>query len=327
MIYTVTMNPAIDCSMSVGSIDTGRVNRALSENIRFGGKGINVSYALKNFGHASILTGFVAGFTGDALTAGLSAEGFTCDFVRLTRGDTRINVKLESHGDDGDPDTEINAPGPTPTADEFLILTSKLSSLSAGDAVVIAGSMPCGVPADFIRKIAKSLPDGASLICDLSGDALKEAVHLSPTLVKPNIHELYELSGVPQTKENIKDKSLVKRCADKLTETGVKNVLVTMGEDGAYYTSSTGEWGFIEPPKAPESISDGCSAVGCGDSAVAGWLIGMGITGNTELSFDGVKRTPGRRTAAELAVLFGSASYYFGFPPSPEKLQSLSCGS
>lgn len=326
MIYTITMNPAIDCTMDVPRLDSGKVNRAGSQALRFGGKGINVSYALKQFGGDSVLTGFIAGFTGDALATGLENEGFTCDFVRLAEGNTRINVKLTGASAEGDPDTELNAPGPSPAAEELQILTHKLSHLTTGDAVVLAGSLPRGVGADYIKAVADSLPDGVPLICDLSGNALRTALTVSPDFVKPNIHELFELMGIEPTKENLRNRGLIESCAAKLISMGAANALVTMGEDGGFYITVKGESGFVPPPKFHSTDTSTLSAVGCGDSSVAGWLIGMGFAGEDaqKLAFDaaGISVTDNTaEAAAKLAVIFGTTSYFCAFPPSPENVR------
>ena len=314
--------------MTVPGLVWGRVNRASSQELRFGGKGINVSYVLKEFGGKSVLTGFTAGFTGDALADGLAHEGFVCDFVKLSEGNTRINVKLTGITDDGDPDTELNAPGPTPKDEDLRSLICRLSHLSKGDAVVLAGSLPCGVPTDFIKTISKSLPEGVALICDLSGDALRFALSVSPYFVKPNIHELYEISGIDASAENLRDRSLIEGCAEKLIRAGAKNVLVTMGEDGGYFAVEDGRSGFVPPPKYQKNTDMPRSAVGCGDSAVAGWLIGMGFAGdNAQLTaFEAAGISTSETTtkaAAKLAVILGTTSYACAFPPSPEKVKEL----
>ena len=322
------MNPAIDCAMAVSALSVGRVNRTESQTLRFGGKGINVSYVLKQFGGKSVLTGFTAGFTGDALSDGLTKEGFDCDFVHLTEGNTRINVKLTGNTDSGDPDTELNAPGPSHSAEELQKLTDKLARLTPDDAVVLAGSMPRGVPSDYIKTISDALPDGVSFICDLSGDALRTALTVSPDFVKPNVHELYELMGIDATLENLRDRTLIESCAAKLIQMDTKNVLITMGEDGGFYVTANGESGFVSPPKFHGVADTSCSAVGCGDSAVAGWLIGIGFAGDnvrsSTLTAAGISdaKSPAR-SAAELAILLGSTSYFYGFPASPEKVINL----
>lgn len=322
------MNPAIDCAMTVTDLTAGRVNRSRSQALRFGGKGINVSYVLKQFGGKSVITGFTAGFTGDALANGLADEGFVCEFVRLSEGNTRINVKLTGNADSGDPDTELNAPGPSPMADDLRKLTDKLAGLNHGDAVVLAGSLPCGVSPDYIKTIANALPDGVSLICDLSGDSLRTALDTSPDFVKPNVHELFELMGVDATPENLRDRVLIENCAAKLISMGAKNALVTMGENGGFYITSKGESGFVPPPNFHFTKDVPRSAVGCGDSAVAGWLIGMGYAGedvrSAAFTTAGISLTESQaRSAAELAMLLGSASYFCSFPASPEKVRDL----
>lgn len=314
MIYTVTMNPAIDCTIPVPDLAYGRVNRAAAEEIRFGGKGINVSQVLKEFGAASVVTGFVAGFTGDALESGLTAAGMQCDFVSLCEGNTRINVKLS---DDSNSDTEINAPGPVPTADELRALADKISKIPVGDTVVIAGSLPAGVGVDYIRTITSAVRDGVNLVCDLSGDALRVSLEAAPFLVKPNVHELYDLLGIPQTDDNLSDVALVGKCAERLISMGAKNALITMGADGAYFISDSGDNRFIPTPKISPR-GNALSAVGCGDSTVAGLLIGMGLAGDAARDF--AYESAGVTSPAELAVTLGTASYFNGFPPSPEKL-------
>lgn len=320
MIYTVTLNPAIDCAMAVSGIAHGRVNRAESQAIRFGGKGINVSYVLKEFGGDSILTGFAAGFTGDALTAGLTAEGFTCDFVKLSRGTTRINVKLTASDDCGDPDTEINAPGPCTTADEIAALTAKLKGLRPGDAVVLAGSLPRGVSADLVKDIADAVPDGVAFVCDLTGEALTSALYRNPAFVKPNVHELFEFLGTT-AEPGI---SAVADGAARLISMGAASVLVTMGSEGAYFVTAEGDHGFVPAPTPPRSRGGEGSAVGCGDSAVAGWLMGMGYAGDAvrarALDAAEISGVSEAEAAARLAVMLGSGSYYFGFPASPDKV-------
>ena len=96
MIFTVTFNPAIDYVIRIGSVQPGAVNRALSEAMFFGGKGINVSVVLHELGVASKALGFTAGFTGEAIENGIRAMGIETDFVRLRAGNSRINVKIKA---------------------------------------------------------------------------------------------------------------------------------------------------------------------------------------------------------------------------------------
>ena len=107
MIYTVTFNPAVDYVMKLAELKTGLVNRSQSEEIFFGGKGINVSIVLSQLGIKSKSLGFIAGFTGEAIEQGVKAQGIDTDFVRLENGCSRINVKIKA-----DDETELNGQGP-----------------------------------------------------------------------------------------------------------------------------------------------------------------------------------------------------------------------
>ena len=130
--------------MRAKRVEFGETNRSQSEEIYFGGKGINVSVVLQRLGIASTALGFVAGFTGVALEQALSEQGVTTDFVRLQKGFTRINVKLKT-----DEETEINAKGPEISPEALEKLFTRLRTLQAGDTLVLAGSIPGSLPQDI----------------------------------------------------------------------------------------------------------------------------------------------------------------------------------
>ena len=125
MIYTVTFNPAIDYVMRLPTVAAGETNRAAETSLQFGGKGINVSLVLRELGAETTALGFVAGFTGEALAAHLTARGIPADFIALPYGLTRINVKVKADGTE----TELNAPGPEIPADCLNALLSRLDRL------------------------------------------------------------------------------------------------------------------------------------------------------------------------------------------------------
>lgn len=191
MIYTVTLNPALDYVMRLPQLRQGEVNRAHSEEIQLGGKGINVSRVLSELGEASTALGFIAGFTGDALQQGLRAMGLHTDFVRLKRGATRINVKLKAQGE-----TDINATGPAVDETALAALLQKLDALGPGDMLVLAGSVPAAVPADIYKQIlARLQPRGVPAVVDAEKELLAGALAYRPFLVKPNHLELGEMFG------------------------------------------------------------------------------------------------------------------------------------
>ena len=188
MIYTLTLNPAVDYYITVDNFASGTVNRTTSENIRFGGKGINVSLVLKELGCCSTCLGFVGGFTGDALQDYLIQKGINCDFVKV-KGNTRINVKLN--------DTDINSAGPDISDKELQQLYKKLDNLKKYDWLVLSGSVPNTLPKNIYETILERLKNkGIEFIVDAEKDLLLNTLKYKPFLIKPNHHELGQIFGV-----------------------------------------------------------------------------------------------------------------------------------
>ena len=186
MIYTVTFNPAIDYVMHTQALQLGSVNRAVKEEIMFGGKGINVSTVLGNLGVENVALGFIAGFTGHALEKGVRSFGVKTDFIELEKGMTRINVKLKATEE-----TEINGAGPEINSDALQQLFSKLDRLKKGDYLVLAGSIPKSMPSDIYEKIMERLQNkGIMFVVDATKDLLLNVLKYKPFLIKPNNHEL-----------------------------------------------------------------------------------------------------------------------------------------
>ena len=183
MIYTVTLNPAIDLVVRLdGPLQAGTVNRAAGEEYVLGGKGVNVSGVLAELGCPSVALGFVAGATGVWLEQGLAARGLRTDFIRLPAGMTRINLKLK----DGR-ETEINGAGPTVPPEAVEALLRKLDALQSGDVLVLAGSLPAGLPADTYGTMLALLEGrGVQAVVDASGALLEQALRCRPFLIKPN---------------------------------------------------------------------------------------------------------------------------------------------
>ena len=260
MIYTVTFNPAIDYVVRTGEMTIGATNRSNSEEIYFGGKGINVSMVLKELDMPSIALGFVAGFTGVAIEKGVQEAGIETDFVHLENGFSRINVKIKSSQE-----TELNGQGPHITEDAIRELFAKLDCLKDGDTIVLAGSIPNTLPADIYEQILQYLSGkNIKAVVDATGELLLRVMKFKPFLVKPNNHELGELFNVTlQTNEEIA------QYARKLQEMGARNVLVSMAGDGALLIDENGKEHFCDVCKGTVRNS-----VGAGDSMVAGFLAG-----------------------------------------------------
>lgn len=260
MVYTVTFNPAIDYVVHTKEMQVGQVNRSESEEIYFGGKGINVSFVLHELEIPSKALGFVAGFTGAALENGVQASGIETDFVHLKNGFSRINVKIKS-----EEETDLNGQGPVIDEAALQELFEKLKQLKDGDTLVLAGSIPNTLPADIYERILESLSDRAiRTVVDATKDLLLNVLKYKPFLVKPNNYELGEMFGVTlHTTEEIAT------YAAKLKEMGAQNVLVSMAGDGALLLDEHGKTHVCGVCKGTVKNS-----VGAGDSMVAGFLAG-----------------------------------------------------
>ena len=260
MVYTITLNPALDYVMKVGKLRYDDINRSKSEEIYYGGKGINVSVILTRLGVHKRALGFVAGFTGRKLEQMLVDEGIDCDFNRLSNGQTRINVKIKA-----DTELDVNASGPDISEDDIKDLMDKLDDIGEDDYLVLAGSIPSTLPDDIYERILSRLQSrGVNFIVDATGDLLKKALPYKPFLVKPNHHELGDLFGV----ETKTEEDIVKY-ARKVQEMGARNVLVSRAKDGAT---------LIDENSNVTTFAnvDGelVNSVGCGDSMVAGFVAG-----------------------------------------------------
>lgn len=260
MIYTVTFNPALDYTMKVNNLQTGEINRADSEQINYGGKGINVSAILSRLKMDNKALGFIAGFSGDRLAEMLNADGIDNDFVKLNNGFTRINVKIRS-----DNETDINANGPDIQKEDLEKLFEKLDALKQGDYLVLAGSIPKSLPDNIYENILERLKNRSiKFVIDTTGDLLLNVLPYKPFLIKPNHHELGELFDVI-----IKEYEDIIKYGKLLQEKGAENVLVSCGKKGAVLLDSQGN--TYQIGNVPGKI---VSSVGCGDSMVAGFVAG-----------------------------------------------------
>lgn len=265
MIYTVTFNPALDYVVGLEQLISGHVNRTTSEEIFYGGKGINVSVVLQTLGLDSVALGFIAGFTGDEIEQGIKSQGIQTDFVRLPEGISRINIKIKS-----DRETEINANGPFIPETAINELFEKLDKLVEGDTLVLAGSIPSTLPDNIYEQIMERLYDKQiRFVVDATNNLLKNVLKYRPFLIKPNNHELGEMFGVTiETEEDII------RYAYELQNMGAHNVLVSMASAGAILID---ENNMVHRMGVPSGKV--VNSVGAGDSMVAGFLAGYIKTG------------------------------------------------
>lgn len=260
MVYTVTFNPAVDYLVKAENLKTGAVNRLCSEEIFFGGKGINVSVVLSELGVKTKALGFVAGFTGAAIEQGVADAGVETDFVHLKSGFSRINVKVRA-----DEETEINGQGPDISEEALGELYARLDKIQDGDTLVLAGSISSTLPSDIYEKILERLKDRKiKTVVDATKNLLVNVLKYRPFLVKPNNHELGEIFGV-----KLETVEQVVKYAQKLKDMGAVNVLVSMAGEGAVLLDENGKTHHC-------GVCHGTvvNSVGAGDSMVAGFIAG-----------------------------------------------------
>lgn len=289
MIYTVTFNPAIDYIAEVNNINEEKINRALSEKVLAGGKGINVSIVLKNLGIESIVLGFAAGFTGEEIKRQVENHGISTDFVYLEDKFSRINVKLISKvAGVVSSETAINGEGPKISEKEIEDFMKKIDKLKQGDFLVLAGSVSRKMKNDIYEKICTRLENKQiKIVADATGKLLVNVLKHKPFLIKPNKEELEEIF---EDKINTNEEIIM--YAQKLQEMGAENVLISLGKDGAILLTKDKNILYSKAPKGTV-----VNSVGAGDSMVAGFLAGL-------LTYDDYEK------AFKMGIAAGSASTF-----------------
>lgn len=256
MIYTLTLNPAIDYIMNVENLELGEVNRSSTESKFIGGKGINVSRVLNEIGIESVALGFIGGFTGAYIEKNLKDYKINTDFIKVEE-DTRINIKIKSGIE-----SEINANGPYISEEKLKELKEQLSKLKNGDYLVLAGSIQKSLQNDLYVEIQKLIANkDVKIIVDISNNTIISSAKEKAFLVKPNDKELAEIFGVTIQTE----KDCIKY-GEKLKELGAENVIISMGAKGAILISNEGIF------KGSVPKGNVRNSVGAGDSLVAGFV-------------------------------------------------------
>ena len=253
MIYTVTLNPALDKTVEIPGMALDTVNRITEMRTDPGGKGINVSKVIAKLGGESCAVGILGGGSGKMLEKLLEGEPF-----RFVEGQSRTNLKIIDR--EGHTNTDINEPGLTVTAAELdALLRELLAELRPGDIVVLAGSLPKGAPQDTYRSwTAACKKAGARVFLDADGALLAEGIKAAPHLIKPNDGELSRLAG--KKLETLEELTAEGR---KLLERGIERVVISLGGRGALYLRK-GSTIYAEGLRVPVG-----STVGAGDSVVA----------------------------------------------------------
>lgn len=263
MILTVTLNAAIDKRYVVEGYQVGQVNRVKECSYVPGGKGLNVSKPAAIYGAEVVATGFVGGHAGNYIEDSLKPFGIKSEFYHVeAESRSCINIWDEINH----VQTEFLEPGFTLTEKEFEGFEEKFRTLVT-DAKVVAmsGSVPKGLDGTAYQRLVKiGKKAGKQVILDTSGKLLEMGIQASPTLIKPNIDEIRMLTG-----KTCNDIAEIIDAAKEIHKNGVKIVAVSLGADGSLAVGEEGTF-RAEVPKI-----DAVNTVGCGDSMIAGFAVGM----------------------------------------------------
>lgn len=320
MIYTVTLNPAVDKTVTINDFMTGEVNRTDKIRTDAGGKGLNVSKCLASLGAKSTAAMFLGGNAGNLIRSFLydtksSAHDMITPLIVDVPGETRTNLKIV------DPQsgttTDINEKGPVITTEAFDKLTDMIfSSAHEGDILVLSGSVPHGLSSDvYARLISKADSRKIKTFLDTSGESLVSGINAVPFLIKPNVQELTYVMGHSEDDANSAKRTLsmsdndinkasvssiiITEC-DRLLASGISRIVVSAGADGAFYFSEKKRLRGISPSVPVQST------VGAGDSMIAALAYGESVNMDEEEAF-------------RLALAFGTASVQCPGSSAPSK--------
>ncbi|WEZ72245.1 1-phosphofructokinase [Bacillus altitudinis] len=257
MIYTCTLNPAIDLYIALKEMRADTVNRTEDEDYQPNGKGVNVSIMLKKYGFTSTALGFIAGFSGSYIEQSLKDLSIQTDFIPV-EGITRINVFINT--------TEeymlVNQ-GPTIEAKALNAFREKISTIPKGSIFIMSGSLPKGVPASIFSEIAAIChQNNVKFILDTSSKAVLETLQYKPYLLKPNEEEIAAFFGKTH---RLSETELVES-GRKLIEMGAEQVLISRGGEGALFLTNE----VVLKGNAPKGtvVNTACS----GDAMLAAFL-------------------------------------------------------
>lgn len=260
MIYTLTLNPALDYFLSFDSFIEGNLNTPKETYKLPGGKGINVSKILKNFNTESICLGFIGGFTGEFIKNTLNHDGLNTNFFNVDE-DTRINIKINNNG----LESEIAGTSPTISKEHFKeLLNFFKTNLKANDILALSGSVPTSLPPSVYADIIESIPKDVKVILDTRGLPFEIALKKGVFLIKPNKDEINEFFNT-----NFSTTEELVEAGKKLQKLGAQNVLISLGAKGSIFITETDV--FISGVPKGTLISSN----GSGDSMIGGFIYGL----------------------------------------------------
>jgi 1-phosphofructokinase family hexose kinase len=267
MIFTVTPNPVLDRTLKVAQIVLNEMTRAQESREDWGGKGFNVSRALRALGSQSVATGFVGGVTGEKLAHGLQNLGIATDLVAVS-GETRTNIVITDAA--GEQYVKVNEAGPKVSDEEISSFFARVESRAEpGDIWALCGSLPPGAPDDFYARLIVLLRSrGAQTVLDTSGEPLKRGLEAVPTVIKPNLPEAAAWLGSP-----LRSPGEAAGAVDNFLKTGITLVALSLGAEGILLASERARV-WAHPP-----VVVARNPTGAGDALVAGliWALTEGL--------------------------------------------------
>ena len=296
MIYTVTLNPALDYDMYLDSdLKIGELNLTRAAGLRSGGKGINVSKMMKTLGIQNTALGFSAGFAGEFILNDLRNDGVTLDFIEV-EGNTRINVI--AFDNESKKETEIAGLSPVISRENLNKLTDRVSNLSVGDILVLSGSIPSSISDTIYKEMAENAGEGVKVVLDTRGNLIDRNLNRN-FLIKPNIKELRQMFG-----EKLEKEEEILRKSEYFFKKGIENVIISRGGEGALLVNKDGMW--------EASVPKGklVNSIGAGDSLIGGFLSGLERGYTIQDSF-------------RLGIAAGSATAYSPFLGEKELVERL----
>ena len=268
MITTLTLNPALDLTLTVDQFVADDSNRVSAARKDPGGKGFNVSRVVRRLGYPTTAIGFLGGHAGQEVMQYLKDEGIYVWHIP-TQAETRVNVTISNVA--SAQQTKFNQKGPRILKSEWSAMVNLLMQvIDHASVLVLSGSLPPGLPDDIYASLveqAKKLNPTLKIVVDADGPALKHAVEARPFLIKPNLYELNRLMDTQLTTTTSDAEILV--VLQKLRRRGPEAVLLSMGAAGVMYVSKNG----VLRAQAPRTKVR--TTVGAGDSLLAGFVTGL----------------------------------------------------
>ncbi len=256
MIYTLTLNPALDKMITFSEISRSDVNRPLKVEYHAGGKGINVSIAVSRFKTENRAVFFSGGENGKKIEKLLEKEGVICSVVKIEE-ESRENIKL--YGEKSKEEIRVNEKGSMVLKESLNKINEILNNIEEDSYVVMSGTIPEGIENNFYFETAKNLKKNkkAKVIIDADLEPMKAALEASPFMIKPNMEELGRIIGKPG---NIKE--FIKIVEKYKIEYG----FLTNGKNGAYLYNKEKLY-FIKSP-----VVNAVTTLGAGDSFIGGFI-------------------------------------------------------